>query len=254
MAYRFRPKIAPTLAALALFPILLQLGWWQWHKADARQALQQRIDTQGEAAPLFIDGRPLPAGLPRQRHVRVRGHYESGFQFLLDNQMHGDQPGYYVMTPLRIEGSALRVLVNRGWVPLGRSRDVLPPIAPPGEAVEVTGTVWAPPRQMVLAAETAGAAWQPVWQSIDLAHYRTLVPFALQPFMIRLDPAAAGCYICDWPRPGEKAPMHRGYALQWFGMAGVLVGFYLFASVERKVLHDKEIEPQRRRGAEETIT
>ncbi len=235
LAYRFRPKLAPTLAALALLPLLIELGLWQWHKAEAKRELQQRIDAMARAAPLPIGPRLVPEdGLRRQR-VALRGSYEAGYQFLLDNQVNGEQAGYYVLTPLRIDGGDIRVLVNRGWVPLGRSRDDLPRIDPPEGVVAVTGTVWRPARQrfVLSAPEPAGRNWQPVRQTIDLARYRAEVPFALQPFVVRLDPAAAGCYVCDWPRADERVGMHMGYALQWFGMAGALVGFYLMASIER---------------------
>ncbi|MDD5330234.1 MAG: SURF1 family protein [Sulfuricella sp.] len=231
--YRFRPKRAPTLATLALLPVLVQLGLWQWHKAEAKREFQRRADAAAQAAPLPIGPRLVPEGEPRQGRVALRGRYEARYQFLLDNQINGEQAGYDVLTPLRIEGGDIRVLVNRGWVPLGRSRDVLPRIDPPPGEVEVTGTVWQPPRPRFAFPEPVGRTWQPVRQSVDLARYRTEVPFALQPFVVRLDPAATGCYACVWPRADERVGMHRGYAFQWFGMAAVLAVFYLAASVER---------------------
>ena len=234
-SYRFRPRLAPTLATLVLLPLLVQLGLWQWHKGQAKLALQQRIDSLSRVSPLVIGPYLISGNSLRDRRVVVRGRYESGYQILLDNQVHGEDPGFHVLTPLRIEGSEARVLVNRGWVPLGMSREDLPRIEPPGGLVEVTGTVWEPSRQkFVLSAhERAGTGWQTVWEAIDLDRYRAQVPYALQPFVVRLDSAAAGCYVCDWPRPDERVGMHLGYALQWFGMAAVLAAFYVFASLER---------------------
>lgn len=234
-SYRFRPRLAPTLAALVLLPLLVQLGMWQWHKGQAKQALQQRLDFLGKVPPLEIGPQLVTAGGQRGRRAVVRGHYEPGHEILLDNQVHGESPGFHVLTPLRIEGSEIRVLVNRGWVPLGKSRADLPRTDPPAGLVEVSGTVWqpSPPKFALTAAAQAGSAWQPVWQTVDLERYRAQVPFALQPFVMRLDPAAAGCYVCDWPRPDERVGVHTGYALQWFGMAAVLVAFYAYASLER---------------------
>jgi surfeit locus 1 family protein len=42
---------------------------------------------------------------------------------LLDYKIHRGRLGYYVVTPLRIEGSAMHVLVNRGWVAAGARRE-----------------------------------------------------------------------------------------------------------------------------------
>jgi hypothetical protein len=44
--YRFRPKLIPTLATLILLPVLINLGLWQSHKADSKQALQDTYDTR----------------------------------------------------------------------------------------------------------------------------------------------------------------------------------------------------------------
>jgi len=188
------------------------------------------------APPLALTPHSLPEELPGHRRVTLRGHYEPAYQILLDNQIHGEQAGYLVLTPLRIEGSEARVLVNRGWVPLGRSRAVLPRTAPPQGTVTINATVWeaAPPKLVLADAPAAG----PVWQSFDAARFRAWVPFALLPFALRLEAGAAGAYRCDWPRADEKTAMHRGYALQWFGMAAVLLAFYGYAGMERERRQD----------------
>lgn len=228
-ALRFRPKLVPTLATLMLLPLLVQFGLWQWHKADAKRQLQQQMDAQAKSPPLMLGPHLVSSADLRHKRVTLRGRYETGHQILLDNQVNGEQVGYHVVTPLRIEGGAVRVLVNRGWVPLGRSRDVLPVVAPPEGMVEVSGTVWVPSRRELSAANQAG----PVWQALDLAAYGAQVPYPVQQFAIRLDPASAGCYVCEWPRVEDKVSMHLGYAAQWFGMAGVLVAFYISASLAR---------------------
>lgn len=233
---RFRPKWGPTLATLALLPLLVQLGLWQWHKGQGKLELQRRIESLAQGPALALAPRLLSGEALRYRRVAVRGRFEPERQVLLDNQMNSEQAGFHVLTPLRIEGSEVRVLVNRGWVPLGRSRDDLPAVDPPEGLVEVNGTVWepAPPR----FRQPFGLAWQPVWESLDLARYREQVPFPVQPFVVRLEAGAPGCYVCDWPRPDERAGVNLGYALQWFGMAGVLVAFYGYASLERGRIHE----------------
>lgn len=228
-ALRFRPKFLPTLATLALLPLLVQFGLWQWHKAEAKRQLQRQVDVLAKAPPVVLGPRLVSGEGLRDRRVMVRGRYERAHQILLDNQVNGAQVGYHVLTPLHIEGGEARVLVNRGWVPLGRSRDALPEVAPPEGMVEVTGTIWQPAGKQPAATNQAG----PVWQVPDLARFGAQVPYTLQPFFIRLDPASVGCYVCRWPRVEEKVGMHLGYAVQWFGMAGVLAAFYLSASVTR---------------------
>lgn len=231
--FRFRPKLAPTLATLALLPLLVKLGLWQWHKGQEKLELQQRIERLAKAPPVSLGSHLLSGEGLRYRRVVAKGRFEPGYQVLLDNQVQGEQAGFHVLTPLRIEGSDVRVLVNRGWVPLGRSRDDLPAAVPPAGLVEVSGTLWAPARPKV-GQTHVGRGWHPLWENLDLAGYREQVPFPMQSFVIRLAPTAPGCYVCDWPRPDERAGVNLGYALQWFGMAVVLMGFYGYASLERQ--------------------
>lgn len=233
----FRPKLMPTVATLLLLPVLINLGLWQARKAEQKQALQEIHDQREKGAPAHLGAQPLDPEAIHYSRVVVRGRYEPAFQILLDNQVNGESVGYHVLTPLRIDDGAMRVLVNRGWIPVGRDRGVLPAIDTPQGEVEVSGYAVVPSGKFFELArpeETRGG-WQKVWQNLDLKRYRATVPFPLQPAVIRLDPASpAGGYVRDWPRPDARIEVHRGYALQWYGMAAVLVVFYLSATIKIK--------------------
>ncbi len=78
--------------------------------------------------------------LPRYQHVTVRGHFDPARQVLLDNMpSSAGQAGYRVLTPFVRPGSAKLLLVDRGWVPLGLSRDKLPDVTVTGEPRETGG-------------------------------------------------------------------------------------------------------------------
>lgn len=238
--FRFRPKLIPTIATLLLLPVLVNLGLWQARKAEQKQALQEIYEQREKRPPVYLGAQPLDPEAIRYSRVVVRGRYEPAFQILLDNQVNGESVGYHVLTPLRIEGGAMRVLVNRGWVPVGSYRSVLPAIDTPQSMVEVIGYAVVPSGKFFELAkpEEVRGGWQKVWQNLDLKRYRAVVPFPLQPAVIRLDPASpAGGYVRDWPRPDARIEVHRGYALQWYGMAVVLVVFYLAATI-KKASHD----------------
>lgn len=44
--------------------------------------------------------------------MTVRGVYEPEAQFFVDNRQEDGKPGVHVVTPLKIEGSETRILVN----------------------------------------------------------------------------------------------------------------------------------------------
>jgi surfeit locus 1 family protein len=221
------------LLVAVLVPLFVSLGNWQWNKAAVKASRQALLDARAADAPIRLAATPVDTESLRYRRVTVRGTFEPQRQILIDNRVHHDQAGYHVVTPLRIEGTtgqeALRVLVNRGWVPAGPSRATLPEITTPDGSVELLATAVVPgTRFFTLGAEPAGAEWQTVWQNLDLARYRTRVDFPLQPIVLELDPASPAGFVREWPRPDERIERHVGYAWQWYGFAAASVGIWLF--------------------------
>ena len=174
----------------------------------------------------------------RYRQIITRGHYEADYQILLDNRVHREQAGYHVITPLRIENSEMRVLINRGWVPALAEHSQTPQVATPTGLVEVSGMAIVPgTRYFTLGAEVAGgtSGWQKVWQNLDLPRYSKAVQFPVQPVIIQLSPAStAGGFAREWPRPDERIERHVGYALQWWGFALATALIWLVVNFRRE--------------------
>jgi surfeit locus 1 family protein len=111
-----------TLAAVTLF---VRLGVWQWQRMQEKTALQQLFDAGGRAVAELSSG--STDALPRYTQIKVQGSYDGEHQFLLDNISYQGQPGYDVLTPLRL-ADGLTLMVNRGWIPLGNNRRLLPDV------------------------------------------------------------------------------------------------------------------------------
>ena len=54
--------------------------------------------------------------LDLHRGVTLRGRWITPQTVFLDNRQMNSKPGLYVVTPMKLEGSAAVVLVQRGWV------------------------------------------------------------------------------------------------------------------------------------------
>lgn len=228
---RFVVFVGGALVAV-LLPTFVSLGLWQWDKAATKAARQTLLDTRSREPAVQLSATPVDAESLRFRRVTVRGTYEPQYQILVDNRVHQERAGYHVITPLRIDGGEMRVLVNRGWISANGTRQ-LPTLETPGGLVELQASASVPgTRFFMLAPEpvvAANAGWQPVWQNLDLARYRQVVAFPLQPVVLQLDPqSAGGGFVRDWPRPDERIERHVGYAWQWFGFAAATVGIWLF--------------------------
>jgi surfeit locus 1 family protein len=231
----FRPRLWPTLAAAAAIPFFLALGQWQWNKAAAKGDLQARLDSRSAQPPVQLSAATLDADSLRYRKVTARGRYEPERQILIDNRTHREQAGYHVVTPLRLEGGDVRVLVNRGWIPAPARHSDIPPVATPEGTVEVSGVAIVPgTRFFTLAPEPAAAGWQPVWQNLDLAGYRAAAGFPLLPVVVQLDAeSAGGGFVREWPRLDERRERHLSYALQWWAFASTTFAIWIFVNWRR---------------------
>ena len=235
---RFQPKLIPSLAALFLFALFVYLGLWQQNKGERLESDIAQREVRGKLNTAVMGRTLVDATSVLDSSLTVRGHYDQEAQFYLDNRQHKGQPGVHVITPLRIENSQTRVLINRGWIGWGASRQVLPVVGVPQGPVEVSGIAALPSQKDFFLMPKRDEAFSQLWSRLDLKRYIDKTGFTTQPVVILLEtqsPAdiASPPLVREWPVPPDKVGMHKGYAVQWFGMALALLVFYGVASLRR---------------------
>lgn len=216
-----------------LLPAFVSLGLWQWRKAEVKTTLQAELDIRSNDAPVLMPTALVDGESLRYRRVILRGTYDATRQVLIDNRLYREQAGYHVITPLRLEGSMMHVLVNRGWLPAAADHRLLPGAEVPAGTVELTGIAVIPGQRFFNLTAQPKEGWEPVWQNLDLGRFQQVLPYPLQPVVIQLDADAPGGYLREWPRPDERADRHRSYALQWFGFALASLGIWAYFLVRR---------------------
>lgn len=233
-----------TLAALIMMALCIKLGLWQYNKAQLKQALQTQLEKRLTEPAVALPEQITDIEPWRYRRVKFAGVYDARYQVLLDNQVENTVAGYHVLTPMQVEGSKLYVLINRGWV-AGLPNRQAPVINTPQGRQEIEGdigvpppkffTLEAPPLSANLVKQKGQQAWHDhVWQNLDMQRFAQSVPFATQPFEVRLDAQSkAGGFVRNWPLPGERITMHLGYAYQWFGFALTLLVIYIVLNVKK---------------------
>lgn len=246
---RFRPRLLPTLAAAVLIALFISAGQWQWNKYTAKSAHQAQLDARASQTVIRIPATRVDAQSMHYRKVVARGHYEPEFQVLIDNRIFRSQAGYHVITPVRLEGSDMRLLINRGWIPAPGERNDVPKVVTPAGPVEISGTAIIPGTRF-LRLGSAGRDGQngpldepgrhpqhnprPVWQNLDLSVYTQSVAFPVQPIVIQLAPESdAGGFVREWPRPDERIQTNLGYALQWWTFAATTVALWLVVNFRK---------------------
>lgn len=234
---RFRPGLVPSIAVAVLLPLFLYMGYWQLQRAEEKRALQAEYDTRANGPAVQVERQVQGVEALRFYRIVATGRYETDRQILIDNRVHQGRVGYHVITPLRLENSEVRLLVNRGWVSIGEGRDRLPAVDAPAGLQQVSGVATVPAEKYFTLREPdpLDHGWQRVWQNMDMARYRAAVPFPMQPVVVLLDPASgAGGFTREWSRLDAGISVHQGYAFQWFMLAAGLAAIYLFMSLRRR--------------------
>ncbi|WP_016907254.1 SURF1 family protein, partial [Streptomyces xiaopingdaonensis] len=142
-----RQWVALTLLGLLLIPVMIKLGFWQYHRHEDRVARNDQVAAALAAPAVPVDrltgvGED-PAEQAKFRTVTAKGHYDTAHEVLVRHRTGPDEQtiGYFAVTPLvRADGTA--VLVNRGWFEGdGDQTKQQEAPAPPSGEVEVTGRV-----------------------------------------------------------------------------------------------------------------
>jgi surfeit locus 1 family protein len=191
--YSFRPRLWALALAAAACAAGIALGNWQLRRADEK----------------------------RQTHpaVAVAGEFVPRYTVYLDNKMRHGRIGYEIVTPLRLAGSQSHVLVNRGWIEAGKTRDALPEVSTPAGELRIEGIALEGfPRMWSLA----GAKGK-VRQSLDVEAYAAQTGLALETRVIEQHSDTRDGLARDWPPRESGAEKNQAYALQWYSLAALAV-------------------------------
>jgi len=112
-------------------------------------------------------------------------------------------------------------MVNRGW--LGK-QDVTVALAQDNDSV--TGTLYTPKTGYTIGDAIApGETWPKQSLYLDLAAFSTELNSALQPMVLVVAEDDVNSLVRTWQPVVVGPSRHYGYAVQWFGLALVLVIF-----------------------------
>lgn len=213
------------------------LGRWQLDRREAVVEDIQRIEANYDAAPQrYVPGEngfdrydPAREWTP----VTFTGTYDVGNQVVVRNRPLNGQPGYEVLTPLRLDDGTA-VVIDRGWLPIGNIEAGRPdeiPAPPPGR-VEVTARM-KPGEPAVNRGAPEGQV-----ASIDLSALADRLDYPLQDAaygLLALERPGADVTPVAAPKPSIDEGPHLSYSLQWFAF-GVLafVGLGYAARQQRR--------------------
>lgn len=234
--WAFTPNLIPTLGFILLLPLLLKLGFWQLHRAEYKQQLQQQFNSRSIEKPRSLS-QLNPANLEASEYypIKISGHYDNQHQFLLDNRVHKHRVGYDVISPFIPDKDKKALLINRGWIPSTGNRQQLPTLTNiPGHQT-IQGIIKLPPKKtFTLSDRTEKKIWPRLIQTINLKKIGNDYPKPLYPFIVLLSPNNPYGYTREWKPIVMSPKKHIGYAVQWFALALTLVIIYLVLNIQRQ--------------------
>lgn len=230
-----------TLLALLAVAVTASLGRWQLSRAATKEALQASMEAR--LAEPVLDGATLRgevvADALLHRRIVARGQWLADRTVFLDNRQMNGRVGFFVVTPLRLEGSDAAVLVQRGWVPRNfEDRNRVPVVETPAGPVTVVGRIVPPPGKLYeLGATEAG----PIRQNLDLAQFKAETGLPLAAVSIQQMDAAGDGLARDWPPGNTGVDKHYGYAFQWFGLCALIAVLYVWFQIVRRFFQRKTV-------------
>lgn len=219
-----------TVAGMAL---TARLGVWQLDRAAQKRELQAQVETRSQAAPLGNAELASVTDAMMQRRVDLRGHWLHDRTICLDNRPMNGRVGFFVLTPLQLEGSKQIVLVQRGWVPRDAAdRTHVPTVPTPGGDVQVLGRLVPSPSRVYELGQGASSA---IRQNLDPQAYGRETGLSLLPAAVLEAGASGDGLLRDWPAPTVDIQKHYGYAFQWFALCALMLGLYVWFQFLRPV-------------------
>lgn len=220
------------LALTVVFAIVSSFfGLWQWDRRGQAVAAINVLEANWDREPQqLVSAEGVSPDRDQWTPVVVRGEYVPEDQILVRTRPRGGQVGFEVLVPFRTE-SGMTLVVNRGWIPTGESRD-FPDLVPQAPAGEVSVVARIKPGEPTLRGRGAPEGQLP---SIDLGAMERALGYDLETgFFLLLDRETPQSSVAPLPalRPVLDEGPHLSYTLQWFVFA--LLALIAFGALLRQ--------------------
>ena len=222
-----------ALFFIFFFPILLYLGAWQVQRGIEKNAMWDLHDLNKSLPPMEETEMSLLAKEKRDyRNITLTGKYLPTTYFL-DNRIYRQTAGYEVFSAFKSESQQL-FLINRGWVSKEEA----------GENSFDTGTektvfiqgLYTPFKRFGLSLSNYFQTyeWPKVVQELDYEQASLdMGNETLHEAVIQLSAGSVGALEPVWSPTSFKPSRHYGYAVQWWGLALVLVTSFIYFGFKR---------------------
>ncbi len=237
--------LTPTLLSLVGLAILIGLGTWQLNRKTWKEHLLATLKSRSATAPMSANaswpGLPChdarDTGLPNPceyQPVTLRGafdHTRERHIFTaapLAPGLNSDR-GFWIFTPMRLDGSGKTVFVNRGFVPEDKKEPSRRVVGQTTQSVEISGLYRSAQERATFDGQNDAA--KNIWYVRAPSELWPADPNASQidelwAYIDQTGPVPAGGYPLPLAGKVELTNRHLEYAITWYGLALTLLGVY----------------------------
>ncbi len=230
MPIRFRIRWIPLLATVIVAAIGVSLGQWQTRRGDEKQAIQAKMAARQSAPAMTLENAAgIDVAGAEFRHIKLRGRFVPTWVTYLENRPYNGVPGFYVLMPFKITGSAeSAILIERGWAPRDANDRTRVPVVPtPADEIEIEGVIRGDAGHLLQLGAAEAPRPGAIMQNLDIAAYARASQLPLAPFVVEQSGEIKDGLVRDWPAPSLGIDRHRGYAVQWYALALMAVIFFV---------------------------
>ena len=229
---QFSPGKAMTAFFVFFFPILIYLGYWQISRGMEKQVVVDR-HFNNKSLPTIeeVQLSGLENNLTEYRSIRLNGSYGEE-TYILDNRLYRQEAGYEVFTKFQtIENNTF--LVNRGWI--SKENFNFKEISSLNGVITAQG-ILSPFNRfgLDLTSPALNTSWPKYVQELDYETAKSDLGLSLSNFVLQLSAGSVGSLEPIWKPTEVKPSRHYGYAVQWFGLAIVLLSSFIFFGFKGK--------------------
>lgn len=230
----FQPAWWSVLVTLLGVTLFCSLGLWQLQRADYKSGIMSLYQERLAEDYKMTSVSALGGEGKRYRKVELKGSFDLQRQLLVDNRLHQGRAGYHVLTPWISGDDGSVLLVNRGWVPLGESRETLPVLEEPQVNSVIRGIVTIPDVSGYQLGEVKlDDQWPQVIPFIDMNALQEQFPVELEPIVLWMAPEIPGSYVRAWRPVWADPEKSRAYAVQWFSFAAIAAFLFVFLNLRK---------------------
>ena len=191
---RFRFSALTTVVTLGLAFAMARASVWQWDRHLQKQHLLEQLERKLLENPIPLADLLLSSGDITQetwRRVRFSGEYDFQHEMIARrNRGPNDRSGFHVITPLILDNNVGRILIDRGFLPLGREDRQHRSEYQQPRHVDLVGLIKNSMPQKFLAPSDPptgpGKPWVDLWLRVDIEKMSQQLPYPILPVYLEI--------------------------------------------------------------------